>query len=373
MAARLFLWTIFAGIVLAVVAAIIWAAAGEQIVRKIAVPRVSFADSPRSPPTFYERPDAWIARPGLPSQRVRWQPTGAAPSRPGPAAIFYVHPTTYLLPDRWNAATDPEDEGALYRRDLFARSQASVFSSSGEIWAPKYRQAAFGAFIEFASPDATKAFALAYTDVSNAFDAFLSSIPEDQPIILAGHSQGALHLTSLLARRTANTNLKDRLVAAYLLGWPISTTADLPALGLLPCSTPDQTGCIVAFQSFAEPADPGLILDSFDATRGFTGEARAETPLLCTNPLTGGARPDASAEENLGTLVPEDDLGSGELTPGLVGASCTGRGYLSVGETVPPEFNTYSLPGNNLHVYDYPLFWANLKADAERRTAAFVR
>lgn len=373
MAARFFLWTIFAGITLAVVAAIIWVAAGDEILRKFAVPSVSFAESPQTPPTFYDRPDAWVARPGAPSQTVRWQPAGVAPVDPGPAAVFYVHPTTYLLADRWNAAADPEDEGALYRRDLFARSQASVFSSSGEIWAPKYRQAAFGAFLEFASPDATKAFALAYTDVSNAFGEFLASIPDDRPIILAGHSQGALHLAALLARRTANTDLKDRLVAAYLLGWPISVTADLPALGIPPCSTPDQTGCLFAFQSFSEPADPSLILDAFDSTLGFTGAPRAETSLVCTNPLTAGARPDAPASENLGSLVPEASLDEGELEPGLVGAACSGRGILSLGDNVPSEFGTYSLPGNNLHVYDYPLFWANLKADAERRTAAFVR
>jgi hypothetical protein len=29
------------------------------------------------------------------------------------------------------------------------------------------------------------------------------------------------------------------------------------------------------------------------------------------------------------------------------------------------------LPGNNYHVFDYSLFWANVRADAERRMAAF--
>jgi hypothetical protein len=31
----------------------------------------------------------------------------------------------------------------------------------------------------------------------------------------------------------------------------------------------------------------------------------------------------------------------------------------------------FGLPGNNYHVYDYALFWANIRADAERRLAAF--
>jgi len=31
------------------------------------------------------------------------------------------------------------------------------------------------------------------------------------------------------------------------------------------------------------------------------------------------------------------------------------------------------LPGNNYHVYDYSLFWANVRADANRRLKAFVQ
>jgi hypothetical protein len=31
------------------------------------------------------------------------------------------------------------------------------------------------------------------------------------------------------------------------------------------------------------------------------------------------------------------------------------------------------LPGNNHHVYDYALFWMNVRADAERRVTAFLK
>jgi hypothetical protein len=36
----------------------------------------------------------------------------------------------------------------------------------------------------------------------------------------------------------------------------------------------------------------------------------------------------------------------------------------------PGEIGTYVLPGNNYHVFDYSLFWANVRADAARRIAA---
>ncbi|MBV7256402.1 DUF3089 domain-containing protein [Pacificimonas sp. WHA3] len=371
MAARRFL-TVFAGlIVLALAAVIIWAAFGGEILKRYMTPSVTFAESPAPPPTLYDRPDAWIARPGIPSTDANWTPDGYRVAPETAVSIFYVHPTTYLKSDRWNAPLDPDDEGALYRRGIFTRSQASVFNGVGDIWAPKYRQAAFGAFLSFAEPDAAKSFALAYRDVETSFDSFLASLPEDRPIILAGHSQGSLHLVSLLARRIAGTAVADRIVAAYLPGWPISVTADLPKLGLAPCTSPAQTRCLLAWQSFAEPADMELVLEAFDLTKGFDGTGRAGTDLVCTNPQTGGAPGPSPAEGNIGALVPDESLEDAVLQAGLVQAECRGRGYLSLGENAL-SMGQYVLPGNNYHVYDYALFWANLRADAERRTSAFL-
>ena len=56
---------------------------------------------------------------------------------------------------------------------------ASPFNRAAEIWAPKYRQATFGAFLTD-DPQATQAIDAAYADVSQAFDFFLAHVdPED--------------------------------------------------------------------------------------------------------------------------------------------------------------------------------------------------
>ncbi len=372
MAARRFLIVFAVLIIIAVLALVIWFGFGQSLMRTYMTPNVAFAESPEPPPTFYDRPDAWVTRPGTPADVVNWTPDGYRPAPETAVSVFYVHPTTYLQSDRWNAPIELDDKhGALYRRSLFTRSQASVFNGVAEIWAPKYRQAAFGAFLSYGKPDAAKAFALAYTDVEKAFDIFLAGIPEDRPIILAGHSQGSLHLVSLLARRVAGTPLMDRIVAAYLPGWPISMTSDLPELGLPACGTPEQVGCILAWQSFGEPADTGLIFDAFDSTSGLNGGPRRDTPLLCTNPQNGGVTGPSPLQENIGALIPDESLEDAELEPGLVAAECVGRGYLSLGEDAL-SMGEYVLPGNNYHVYDYALFWANLRADAERRTDIFL-
>ena len=36
------------------------------------------------------------------------------------------------------------------------------------------------------------------------------------------------------------------------------------------------------------------------------------------------------------------------------------------------EFTKFVLPGNNYHVYDYALFWADVRADAERRLRSWT-
>src|SRR5690606_9743155 len=121
---------------------------------------------------------------------------GAAPAAvalaKGDAAIFFVHPTSYYSRSSWNAPLDDRD--ANHRATLFMQGMASAFGDAGEVWAPRYRQATLGAFLAEDRVTAGKAIDAAYRDVEQAFDAFLEGIPANKPIILAGHSQGALHL-----------------------------------------------------------------------------------------------------------------------------------------------------------------------------------
>src|SRR5690606_16937836 len=124
-------------------------------------------------------------------------------------------------------------------------------------------------------------------DIAQAFDFFVGTVGKDEPIVLAGHSQGALLAMRLLREKVIGTPLEKRIAAVYPIGWPISVAHDLPALGLPACATPDQAGCIVSWSSFAEPAEPDQMLERFTATPGFDGQPRGNGAILCTNPLTG--------------------------------------------------------------------------------------
>lgn len=368
MAARVFLYLIAGLIALIVVGAIAWNVFEDRLLAIAFVPDAPVEQLAEVEQSRYADADMWLARPGMRRNPTSWLPEGVEKVEGDKLPVFYVLPTTYLDNDRWNAPF--RDPVALERQRLFAASQASAFTNVGEIWAPLYRQAAVGTFLSRGG-DADQALRFAYRDVAAAFDYFLTQIPHDQRFIIAGHSQGALHLATLLRERIAGTPIAERIAAAYLIGWPISIEADLPALGLPACEAARQGNCIVSFQSFAEPAEPRQILNIYNSTRGYTGEPRRGTPMLCVNPLTGRTDTDAAAEANDGTLVPIDGLTNADLQPGLIPAQCGERGFLLIGP--PPEgFDRYVLPGNNYHVFDFMLFWANLREDVARRTSGLV-
>ena len=366
--ARKFLYVIAGLIMLTLAAAIGWNIFQDQLMRMAFVPSVGFSPGAAGGAPDYARSASWLARPGLKDDPSAYLPAGVAAARQQPAAVFYVPPTTYLKRDRWNAPLD--DGSANYRLRLFAASQASVFTGAGQVWAPRYRQATMGAFLT-GGANADKAIDFAYQDVARAFDAFLAQIGPDRPIILAGHSQGSLHLTRLLHDRIAGQPLARRIVAAYLVGWPVSIEADLPALGLPGCTGPGQAGCILSWQSYAEPAEPRLVNEFLSRSTGYTGKPRRGTRLLCVNPLTGAPDTAALATANLGALVPRQGLKEADLIPGRIPARCDAQGFLLIGSD-PQGYDSYVLPGRNFHVFDYMLFWANIRADVVARTKAHL-
>lgn len=367
--ARKFLY-IVAGLVVAVVLGLLalrfWA---NDLTRLTFVPTVPFEAQAPMARNAYDDPALWFSRGGLPAGNpAQWSPQGLVEDADAlGAAVFFIHPTSYLARDHWNAPLDDAESQDTGRR--FIRAMASPFNRNPDLWAPRYRQAAFGAFLTDA-PQASQALEVAYGDVRTAFDAFLAATPADRPIVLAGHSQGAFHLKRLLKERVAGTPLAPRLAAVYAVGWPISIAHDLPAMGLEACTAPDQSGCLMSWLSYAEPADPAIVVEAYGSRPALDGKLPAASPFVCTNPLTGKTGGSAPASANLGTLVPDSKKpDSARLVPAMVPARCGEDGFLYIGDG--PDLGPYVLPGNNYHVYDIALFWANVRADVSRRVRAW--
>ena len=301
MCARRFLVVIFVLTLIVVAGAFAVYQWGGDVLLKEATPKGHFEAAEAGGGPDYSQASSWVARPGMAQDPALWLPEGVTATTAGDAAVFFIHPTTYLRNDRWNAPLVAGGDTS-WRTNLFVQSEASAFNGAGEIWAPHYRQAAFGAFLLDTS-DAESALDFAYQDVSAAFDEFIREAG-DRPIILAGHSQGALHLMRLLREKVAGKPVAKRLVAAYVVGWPIDAQSDLPALGLPACNAATDTGCILSWMSFGDPPNPSLILDEWKRTRGLTGGERQPQDIVCVNPITGTRNGTAPPAANPGTLIP---------------------------------------------------------------------
>ncbi len=364
--ARKFLYLVAVLIGLFVAAGLAFQFAGDRLMQLAFVPSQPFVAPQAMPASRYAGNELWFARPGLAADPVHWQPEGARPAVPVDAAVFFVHPTSYLARHAWNAPLD--DAESQDRARLLLRGLASPFANAAEVWSPRYRQAAFGAFFT-GKPEGRQALDAAYADVLAAFDEFVARAAPDRPIVLAGHSQGAFHLRRLIAERVAGQPLASRVAAVYAIGWPVATDHDLPRMGLPACTAPDQPGCVASWLSFGEPYDAEAMAKSMARYKGLDGANLTGARFLCWNPLTGTIGGSAPASANLGTLVPRDSLKDGTIKPAYTPASCRADGTLSLGGA--PKMGLYVLPGNNYHVYDVPLFWENLRADYARRVAAW--
>lgn len=184
--------------------------------------------------------------------------------------VFFLHPTIFTDEPKneyhWNAAV--EDEKMNKQTDKTTiKLQASIFNQAGKIYAPRYRQAHLRSFFHPHLEEGEKALALAYEDIKKAFKYYLEHDNNGRPFILAGHSQGAMHLKLLLQEMLDGTTLHKQLVAAYIVGWGVEEDAfkEIP-LG----ESPEQTGCYLTWRTYAKGYTPNWVNKS----------------EVCVNPLT---------------------------------------------------------------------------------------
>lgn len=296
-------------------------------------------------------------------------PAGASPAAVDPGVdVFFVHPTTDMNPQLWNA--DPRDATAnRWVDESSIARQASAFNGCCRVYAPRYRAATYKAIRDPAHGKA--AYALAYGDVERAFDWFIAHVSKGRPFIIAGHSQGAKHVADLLERRIENGPLHARMVAAYIIGINLAE-GDFGRRfkHARPCDRPAQTGCVVQWNAISADAELAPVVAAFEKT--FT-DIHGDVPgkqMLCVNPVTfDRSRSQASTEQARG-LVPGDP-GSGPmqpLRPRAAAVRCE-RG-LALVRTLP-DVVLKALPGGSLHYADIALFYEDIRANTRLRVQAW--
>ena len=319
---------------------------------KTARPTLSFDPNQTPPAPDYADLRLWAAHPD------KADPADRTPGREvidrqatSPVDVFFLYPTTYTGSRRaehdWNAAAD---DAAVNRKTdsttiLF---QASIFNGAGRVFAPRYRQAHLHAFFTRDKKSAEQALDVAYTDVKAAFQYYLDHWNQGRPFIIAGHSQGGRHGMFLLRDMIENTPLEKRLVAAYLVGWPVRKGF---FQHLKPCQTPGDTGCFCSWRTWE---------------RNFGLLHASEDDVICTNPIswttTDGQY--AARTNSQGAVLRKFTVVYPEL--------CDAEVYRGILLCTKPKFpGSIFFRRKNYHVGDLNLYYFDVRENAELRTKAF--
>lgn len=251
-----------------------------------------------------------------------------------PVDCVYVYPTIPGIDFGGDPINDLEPLETLSPKLVVLNLQAARFTEACNVYAPTYRSLTMSGWSAEASAR-DEAIELAYGDVREAIHSYLANDNDGRPFVLIGHSQGSIHLARLLDEELEDEPaVMDRLVAAYLIGGDVHVAEGKDTGGsfdrLVLCREASQTGCVVAFNSYAAdpPPDPKVAV-SF----GRDGEG---TTAACTNPaaLEGGVA-------ELHPFLPESAAAADITTPfvsapGGVEAECVsaeGYTYLAIGPT----------------------------------------
>jgi hypothetical protein len=354
-------------------------------------PSVNFSDSESVSAPDYQKLSSWAAH-ALAPAKTRLTPPGFEVASAPEADVFFVHPTAWMSRTQWNADFKPGPAREIVDQ-ISMGSQASVFNACCQIFAPRYRQATLGAFYAPQVP-AQASFEIAYQDVARAFVDYLKDNPK-RPFILAGHSQGSLHLMRLIQEKIANTPLQKRFVVGYLPGiglpsdWYENET--LRKAGIVPCNSPTQTGCVAAWDTYREGAEVQGQEPVYYWRNASLSHLPPDQARQCTNPITWqshtqpsqlSAHMGAVAMSNTGNPFAFQDIVFSQkplginitgLKPprkGLTRARCDGSA-LRVADLSKMDYPVMETQSGNYHLLDYELFWSNLRENVQQRIQAW--
>lgn len=268
--------------------------------------------------------------------------------------VFFLHPTSYLkkkFDGNWNA---PIDNEALNETTCNGsiKNQASVFNGSAKIYAPFYRQAHIESYyIARKRPEEAKGyFEIAYADVKAAFEYYLENWNQGRPIIIASHSQGTTHAGQLLLEFFDEKELKEQLVAAYIIGMPVAKNHFKE---ITPCEEDNDIQCFCSWRTVNEKYR--IKKNDIEGSQ-----------ISVINPLNWTLSSNKQTRDrHKGILLPTD----GSISEPLVDAQVK-NGYLWVNK---PKFKgSIFIQRKNYHIGDYNIFWVNIRENIAQRVDQYM-
>ncbi|MFH1692560.1 MAG: DUF3089 domain-containing protein [Candidatus Omnitrophota bacterium] len=268
--------------------------------------------------------------------------------------VFWVYPTVYSSKEHWNMPLN--DEHTKEKAKKATLKFMGVFSNASNVYAPYYRQAGI-AVLSADESDNKKVLGIATKDVENAFKYYMSNANDGKPFIIAGHSQGANIILSIMKDLFSDASIRKNLVAAYIIGWSV-TQEDLKKYPFLKIAkTPDETGGIITYNTVAD---------------GFVDKAPTILDgAVVVNPLTWtiSAEP-APASLNEGAVFFDADMKE-SIIPHYTSAQIKGEGLVIPRLANEDQLDMPFGPGV-YHNYDYFFFYENIRQNVAKRIRSFL-
>lgn len=281
--------------------------------------------------------------------------------------VFYAYPTAWYKEDPSEPDFCAIDNPIMLigAQQAFDR-QATAFETVGNIYAPYYRQANADYTLSLPEDQRWEAIeSIPAKDVTAAFEYYIKHYNNGRPFILVGHSQGAM-VTMVLLKDFMNKNpdVYARMVAAYVIGYPV--TAEFLAANehLQFAEGPDDTEVIISYNTQSPDLAPGSNI------------VMANNIGVVINPINWKRDETLATEfESLGSYMPVGDLGHFEMVPNFADA----RIDLAQGVLICSSVNDHDMfeLSSNMglgvyHSFDIPFYYFNLRENAERRVSNFL-
>ena len=349
---------------------IVWGLDTGYFSRMILRPVKPFKPLPSKTAPDYDKKESWVARPDFYNPGL-WPLNQEKVQKDLRVDVFYIHPTTFWRGTDWNFDLKSSNL-VLNRIDEVISNHASVFNQCCRIFAPHYREATLWSFKKPDTEKGRKALDFAYKDVLRAFDHFIERHHQGRPFILASHSQGTAHALRLIRERIDRTRLQGKFVAGYLLGYKLPMDYFKRMVKKIgPCQNKTDTQCLVHWDAY----ERGGVLKKKRGLHWYPSgwEFADGKEALCTNPLSWRVDEEFMGEGNhhgLASSISEENVVIG---PQKVWAQCE-NGSLFVKRM--EDFRYYvwrflnwsrTLKNNNLHFFDYELFYQDIKDNAAER------
>ncbi len=281
--------------------------------------------------------------------------------------VFYLYPTAWQRRDNEPYICDIDNPSMLAgSASAFGRS-ATAFETLANIYAPYYRQAdaAYALALPLPEHDALIA-GIPTQDAVAAFDYYIQNFNAGRPFILAGHSQGAHVLINLLTGYLKDhPDVYARMIAAYVIGYPVTSRIieDNPHLKF--AEGPDDTGVIISYNTQA----PDVELGVNPILSGAVG--------LVINPITWTRTETvATTAEGLGSIMPDPATLVFEPVPQYADARVDIENGVLICTTADEDL-LYALtqgafPRGVYHSFDYPFYFFNIRENAQNRVNKFL-